>query len=52
MSENEIRNYWIIFRQVKNGVGEMVCVVGDEDVAIQFCRDFKDHYYMSREECL
>jgi hypothetical protein len=56
MKNNEERNYWVIFEIVEkkddNCVGKMVCVVGDEEVAMQFCKDHKNFYYMSREVLL
>lgn len=49
MAKNKITNYYLIFKVVGENKGEMVCIVSDEDVAIQFCRDFKEFYYLERE---
>ena len=43
------KNYWLIFEEIEKGVGKMICIVSDEDIAKQFCRDFKGYYYMPRE---
>lgn len=57
LKSNEGRNYWVIFEIVEkkdtnNVVGKMLCVVDDQDVAMQFCKDHKNFYYMSREALL
>lgn len=52
LSSYDIRNYYVIFEKTNINEGRFVCVVGDEDVAIQFCKDHPNYYYMERNKCL
>ena len=47
---NEIKNYYLIFFRDCENAGHLVFIVESEDVAIQFCNDFKNYYYLSREQ--
>ena len=45
----ENNSYYIIFHKVGDGLGNFVCIVENEEIAKQFCRDFTEYYYLRRD---
>lgn len=45
-------NYYMIFSKDAQGNGHFQFIVEHETIADQFCSDFPDHFYMSRDEFL
>lgn len=43
-------NYYMIFCKDAQGSGHFQFIVENETIADQFCSDFPDHFYMSRDE--
>ena len=50
--EGCVKNYYLIFEKKRANLGALFCVVENEEVAIQFCRDNEDFYNMAREDVL
>ena len=45
----ENNSYYIIFHKENESLGNFVCIVENEEIAKQFCRDFPDYYYLRRD---
>lgn len=46
---NDIYNYCLVFQKDCEGKGWFVFAIEKEEVAIQFCKDHKGYYYITRQ---
>ena len=43
-------SYYLIFHKENESLGNFVCIVENEEIAKQFCRDFPDYYYLQKKK--
>lgn len=51
-TNEEVKNYFVIFHKIDKNQIVLVCIVENEDIAIQFCKDHEEFCYFKRDEVL
>ena len=46
----ENNSYYLIFHKENDNLGNFVCIVENEEIAKQFCKDFPEYYYLQKKK--